>query len=268
MPLSRIAPRSRPSDRGAISDNAAVLFDGSPADAAESQWWRALCDAAPAPVRRVTPRDAAAALADLTAERTRRETDRDGDHPPLFVCVYNVSKFRDLRKGEDEYSFGGFGSSAEAKPVSPGQQFAEVIAQGPEVGIHVIVWCDSAGNLERWFSRATLKELERRVAFQMNAADSSNLIDSPAASRLGVNRALLYREETGTVEKFRPYGAPSLDWLASLRPMPRFAPAAESELPAGVGGMEPHTDRRSPLAEAHPPDDLETATDLDAFIVT
>ena len=50
----------------------------------------------------------------------------------------------------------------------------------------------------------------------MNAADSSNFIDSPAASRLGTHRALIYREETGTVEKFRPYGTPPIDWLRSL----------------------------------------------------
>jgi hypothetical protein len=62
-----------------------------------------------------------------------------------------------------------------------------------------------------------LRELEYRVAFQMNAADSSNLIDSAAASKLGVHRALLYREETGMSEKFRPYGAPDLEWLRSLR---------------------------------------------------
>jgi DNA segregation ATPase FtsK/SpoIIIE, S-DNA-T family len=47
------------------------------------------------------------------------------------------------------------------------------------------------------------------VLFPMNAADSSNLIDSPLASRLGPGRAILYREDRGSAEKFRPYAVPS-----------------------------------------------------------
>ena len=37
--------------------------------------------------------------------------------------------------------------------------------------------------------------------------------DSPAASRLGVHRAILYDEGQGRLEKFRPYGRPSTEWL-------------------------------------------------------
>ena len=44
-----------------------------------------------------------------------------------------------------------------------------------------------------------------------------HLIDSPAASRLGTNRALLYSDERGTLEKFRPYGLPSESWVNWLR---------------------------------------------------
>jgi hypothetical protein len=58
--------------------------------------------------------------------------------------------------------------------------------------------------------------VELRVLFQMNATDSSNLIDSPAATQLGVHRALLYNEGEGRLEKFRPYGPPPEDWLLWL----------------------------------------------------
>jgi hypothetical protein len=47
----------------------------------------------------------------------------------------------------------------------------------------------------------------------MSATDSSHLIDSPLAARLGRNRALFHREEQEQPEKFRPYGLPSRDWL-------------------------------------------------------
>ena len=59
--------------------------------------------------------------------------------------------------------------------------------------------------------------VERSTAlFQMNAADSTTLIDSPAAGKLGMQRALLYNEESGTLEKFRPYSLPSQHWLTEF----------------------------------------------------
>ena len=62
-----------------------------------------------------------------------------------------------------------------------------------------------------------LREFEMRVAFQMSAADSTNLLDTPAASRLRLHRGLFYNDDLGTTEKFRPYGPPSDEWLDKVR---------------------------------------------------
>ena len=59
--------------------------------------------------------------------------------------------------------------------------------------------------------------MESRVLFQMSAADSAGLMDSPAASRLGMHRAIFYSEERGEFEKFRPYQVPSDGWLAWVK---------------------------------------------------
>jgi len=194
------------------------VFDGSPLDSPDAAQWKRLAEILPAGVRRVTPRDSEAALAEVYAEWKDRDEHRDEIRPPVFLFVYHLSKFRDLRKAEDEFSLGGFGSSGgEAKPPQPGKMFAELLANGPEAGIHVVMWCDSYNNLERWVSRTSMKDLDSRIVFQMNQSDSSNLIDSPNASKLGVHRALFYREESGTAEKFRPYGLPSDAWLGFVR---------------------------------------------------
>ena len=58
----------------------------------------------------------------------------------------------------------------------------------------------------------------QRSLFQVSASDSSTLIDSPIASRLGPQRVILHSEETGTQEKFRPYAWPSTDWIDRLFP--------------------------------------------------
>ena len=51
----------------------------------------------------------------------------------------------------------------------------------------------------------------------MNATDSSSLMESPDAARLGVHRAIFYDGGHGQMEKFRPYGLPSAQWLAEVR---------------------------------------------------
>ena len=40
---------------------------------------------------------------------------------------------------------------------------------------------------------------------------------TPAASRLGEHRAILYRDDLGTQVKFRPYGSPDAEWLQLVR---------------------------------------------------
>ncbi|MCB9953167.1 MAG: cell division protein FtsK [Planctomycetaceae bacterium] len=193
------------------------LLDGSLPDTVEAETWNTLLANVGVNVRHVTPRDSVTAMSELAAELKRREENSDVPHPPILQLVYNVAKFRDLRKGEDDYGMGSFGAAPAGEEIKPEKVFADLIVKGPEHGIHTIAWADSYNNVDRWFSRQTLREMEQRIAFQMNGNDSSSFIDSPAASRLGPHRALLYREETGTLEKFRPYGVPTTNWLASFK---------------------------------------------------
>ena len=211
-----------------------LIFDGSPVDSPDADLWRQISKAVPG-VRIVSPRQSLEVLQELTEELQARDAARDASRPPVFLFVSQISRFRDLRKPDDDYSFGSSGN--EAAP-SGGKLFADLIANGPENGIHTIIWCDSYNNLERWVSRQSLREMERRVLFQMNATDSSNLIDSPIASRLGTHRALLHFQESGAIEKFRPYGLPKQSWL---------------DWTAGC------LQKREPLDEA---------TDLDSFMAT
>ena len=85
----------------------------------------------------------------------------------------------------------------------------------------MLTWADTPIAVERTLDRGAMREFDNRVLFQMSAADSSNLIDSPAANKLGFHRALHYSEEQGLMEKFRPYAPPTAEWLAEVKE--RFA---------------------------------------------
>src|SRR5262249_61058492 len=100
---------------------------------------------------------------------------------------------------------------------NPAIRFGTGLREGPAVGVHTLIWCDTLNNVNRAFDRQGLREFEMRVLFQMSAADSSTLIDSPLGSKLGVHRALFYTEERGQPEKFRPYGLPSSEWLENVK---------------------------------------------------
>jgi len=186
------------------------ILDGSRSDAPEVGFWNRLASALPHPVKLAGVRDAPEAIAEIAeALALRQQEDRD-DWPPIYLFVYNLGRFRDLRKDDDF----GFSSGDDGQPPNPARQFAAILREGAPLGIHVLAWCDTYANLTRMLDRQSLRDFEMRVLFQMNANDSSNLMDSPEAGRLGVHRAFFYDEGQGRMEKFRPYAAPSPAWLA------------------------------------------------------
>ena len=210
-----------------------VLIDGSPADNSLAGKLGSLRSVFPHPSKEVTIRELGSTLAEVAAEVERRQKDSPPDVPNIYLVIFDVQRFRDLRKSDDEF---GFSSSYgdEEKVTPPSKLFSNILKDGPALGVHTIVWCDSLNNLNRTFDRNSLREFEMRVLFQMSANDSSTLIDSPAATKLGPNRALYFSEEEGRVEKFRPYGLPSEEWLADVRQRLTARPVAES-VPTEVG---------------------------------
>jgi len=150
------------------------------------------------------------ALIDQLAQETTRRMDGETSGAPIFLFIYGLQRARDLRQ-EDTLNF-SLDANATSAP-NPAQQFNTILREGPDVGIFTIVWCDTLTNLNRAIDRRALREFAMRVVMQMSAEDSANLIDTPAASKLGAYRALFYSEEEGRLEKFRPYALPSNAWL-------------------------------------------------------
>ena len=191
------------------------LFDGTRAESPDADFWRRLVDQLPLDIELIPPRDVDDPMAEIAAEVNRRLEQGDDTLPPIFLIVYNLGRFRDLRKPDDAFNFGGFGD--DDQPPSPAIQFATILREGPALGVHTLLWADTFTSVSRWLDRQSIRDVEMRALFQMSPTDSANLMDSPEASRLGVNRAVLYSDEQGDFEKFRPYGIPSGEWLSWIR---------------------------------------------------
>ncbi|MEN6408065.1 MAG: FtsK/SpoIIIE domain-containing protein [Thermoguttaceae bacterium] len=186
------------------------VFDGMRADAPEVGFWKRLADAIPQSTTICGVRESSEAIATIAAEMTARRDEGRENAPPIYLFLYNLGRFRDLKKEDD------FGFSSGDQP-TPAKQFSAILREGPAVGIHTLAWCDTFSNASRMLDRQNMRDFEMRVLFQMNANDSSSLMDTPEASRLGVHRALLYDEAQGNTEKFRPYGLPSAEWLVRVK---------------------------------------------------
>jgi hypothetical protein len=150
----------------------------------------------------------------LAGEVQRRQEADQTDAPAVYLFVYGLHRYRILRRSEDDF---GYVSDDADKPPAVDKQFAELLREGPPLGVHTITWCDTPASLERILDRSSMREFDNRVLFQMSASDSSNLIDSPAANNLGHYRALFYSEEQGLLEKFRPFALPEEEWLKKVQ---------------------------------------------------
>ncbi|MBC7785010.1 MAG: AAA family ATPase [Burkholderiales bacterium] len=190
-----------------------VVLDGTPADSFLAGKMPGVLSALPNPIKNVDYRRVDEAVNELAEELARRQADEHSNHAAVFVIINGLQRYRTLRKGEEEFSFS---VSDEPKKASAAKQLVDLIREGPNLGIHVIAWVDTLASIERTFERGLMREFDHRVLFQMSANDSSNLIDSPVANRLGFFRALAYSEEQGVMEKFRPYGLPPAAWLTEL----------------------------------------------------
>lgn len=188
-----------------------VILDGTPDESPLAGRLAAMPRMLPQATEFASPKDSAPLISKIAAEVERRQG-LTGEQSPVFLVVFDIQRFRELRKADDDFGFSKPGEAA-----SPAKLLAQILKDGPALGVHTIVWCDSPNNLSRTFDRQTLREFEMKVVFQMSANDSSNLIDTPLASKLGVHRAFFASEEEGVLEKFRPYGIPPADWLQKVK---------------------------------------------------
>ncbi len=156
------------------------------------------------------PHEAADAVKSLAAElQSRINGESAPDVGPIYLLIHNLHRFKKLRN-EDDFNFSG------SSEPSAADQLNTLLTEGGTYGIHVIATVDTYNNVTRFLSRKAQSEFEMRIVYQMSANDSASLIDAPAASDLGLHRALFYNESKGTLETFRPYAAPDPDWIDSI----------------------------------------------------
>jgi hypothetical protein len=151
-------------------------------------------------------------LSSLVKDRSESGSKVDSSH---YLILLGMHRARDLR--QDGYSGGLSNWDTDSKP-DLASQFATILRDGPECGVHVLAWCDSYANLERIMDHRLITEFGTRVVGQMSNSDSHRLVDDEAAAQIDrPHRLIKYDEEhVGVLETFRPYALPSRAWLENV----------------------------------------------------
>ena len=91
-----------------------------------------------------------------------------------------------------------------------------LLRNGPDVGVHVIAWCDKPVSVDRRLSSAALRGFGLRVLTQNSRDDSFRLIDSDVASTLPGAQAVLDDHDRAVTVRFRWFALPDPEWVACM----------------------------------------------------
>jgi hypothetical protein len=170
----------------------------------------------PLPIQVVKKRREIAGLFNALTAEIRRRVDEEPNAESWsgYLVILGLQRARDLRPDPDQ----GYHVGEEEPKASPAEQFAAILREGPEIGIHTLVWCDSFLNLARTLDARALREFAYRVVGSMSQDDSIRLLDDTAASRLDRPHQMIKYDDdrSGVLEKFRPYRIPATEWLEGM----------------------------------------------------
>lgn len=135
-----------------------------------------------------------------------------GQEPDIYLLLHGLHRIDDLHSAS--------GQPGSAAPLAPlAHLLSTIIRQGPEVGIHALVWCDRLQSLESALGEDIASYIDYRVSFEYALGRPDASAPRAMAGRSSV-AFTAYAElndgasgQAAQPEKFRPYAVPSREWL-------------------------------------------------------
>lgn len=153
------------------------------------------------PVTVVRRREAAETLRRVAETVTERHNLREYRARPHVLVLGGVHRAR-------EFDAEASGDESEL--------LERILRDGPEVGIHVICWCDRPVSLQRRLSSGAQRELGVRLVGQMSKDDSFQLIDSDLAAHLDLSQMVLDDHDRATTTRLRRFDMPTPTWVERI----------------------------------------------------
>jgi len=181
---------------------------------ADSEWSKSAKDIQqffPRHVKVVDRQGEVAETVKTLAAEVKRRVDTSSNGASLYLVLQGMHRMKALRTDDESFHDENGGPK-------PWENFATILRDGPEVGVHVISWCDTYPNAGRVADRRMMTQFGLRAGGAMSADDSTKFFDDAIASRIDKpHRVIFFDEERpGQLEKFRPYSMPSREWLEAV----------------------------------------------------
>lgn len=126
---------------------------------------------------------------------------------PIVVAVSAMGRARDFDPNNSSY-----GDNNE----SVSDILRKILRDGPEVGVHVVVWFDRAAGINKRLDSTMLAEFGQRLVGRLSRDDSGAVIDSDSAAELKPGQAILADLDRGTEHRVRKFATPPVEWITGL----------------------------------------------------
>lgn len=191
------------------------VLDFSSADASWADYPEAFAAAVPHQTEVIGRRDVRGVFTNLASEVERRvEAGANKNERTIVLAIIGLHRVRDLRlEGGSALNFG----SERETPL--GELLEMIMREGPEVGVHTLLWCDGVASLERALDRRGVNEIGLRASGALSGNDSHRFFDQDVAAQIDKPHRMIFFDEdrVGVFEQFRPYAANSAAFADRLK---------------------------------------------------
>lgn len=143
-------------------------------------------------------------LGRLSAEVQRRLDEDDVTGPTTLLVLYGMHRARDF--DQDSLDF----------EVDLSDQLRRILRDGPEVGVHTLMWFETTAAIGRRLPSTAVREVAWRLAGRMSADDSTSLVGVDGAASLREQQVLVTNEDRGVIQRCTSISEPPLDWISDL----------------------------------------------------
>lgn len=153
-----------------------------------------------------------AVISELSKEIEYRELSDTKQTSKIVLVLFGVQRARNLRREA------GISFASPSNGDNVHDNLSKILEEGPEFGIHTIIWCDTVQSFSRVFDNSDLNEMGHRVSGVLSTNDSVKLFEEPVAANLDrENRMICYDDEKiGIYTSIRPYRPCDLSYVKEL----------------------------------------------------
>ena len=195
------------------------VIDMSSADAEWVDHTKIFADNFPHQVSVHTRRGIDTVIPEIAQEIEYRDLGDTKQTAKIVLVLFGIQRARNLRR-EDTISF-----TAAPDSNNIHDNLSRILCEGPEFGIHTIIWSDTVQSFSRTFDNSTLNEIGHRIAGILSSNDSIKLFDEPVASNLDrENRMVCYDDEKiGDYTTIRPYRPCDISYVEEISEMQKHS---------------------------------------------